>query len=461
MSEIIPPHSIEIEQAVLGSLMLYRDAFDLVEGLQPEHFYEPLHQAVFEIIRRLATSGKVTDALMVMQLVPTDAQVTGGLTVRQYVARLAAAAEIVQKVPDYARKVRDYFDRRRIMETVAHLSALNADDAIEVAAQGIELLDEIVADRSSTGVPAVTLGTSMVRAVEAAATAYQSQGKMLGLSYGLADLDQKTLGAQPGNLIVMAGRPGMGKTALAVCIARNLGIANHSGIIFSLEMVDTELSHRMIADQMYIDGRFFYSMIRSGKFADSVFMRIREAADYLSSLPIKIEQQPGLTVAQIAARARQMKRRGKLDWLMVDHLGLVSPSNRYQGNKVYEIGEITGKLKALAKELAIPIILLAQLSRTVETRDDKRPQLSDLRSSGDIEQDADVVMFLYREAYYLERKEPPQGSSEWLIWESEMKNIENKLEIEIAKQRSGPTGRIRLSCDIGANAIRSWSGDFS
>lgn len=460
MSEIIPPHSIEIEQSLLGSLLMYPDAFHLSEGLRSEHFFEPLHQAIFEVISTLSNQGKTVDALLVQQFLPKNAEVAG-MTVRQYVTRLVSVAEIIGTVKDYAAKVRDYADRREIMRVVDELSTMQVDEAVDMAAHGIERLDAIVADRSNATVNAVTLDESMVRAVDAAAVAYQNEGKMLGIPFGLRELDKKTLGAQEGNLIILAGRPGMGKTALAVSLARNMGIAGHPGVIYSLEMVDTELSQRMIADEMYDDGRFFYSMIRSGKFAESVFLRIREAASNLEKLPIKIEQQPSLTVAQIVSRARQLKRRGKLKWMMVDHLGLVKPSNRYQGNKVYEIGEITGTLKAAAKELGIPIILLCQLSRTVETRDDKRPQLSDLRSSGDIEQDADVVMFLYREAYYLDRKEPPQGSTEWNIWESEMRACETKMEVEIAKQRSGPTGRITLKCDIGANAIRNWEGDFS
>lgn len=775
------PHALEIEQELLGAVLLNNASFSKVDDVvQPEYFYEPVHQHIWQICADLIRSGKLASPLTIKPFLPIDLDL-GGVSLSAYIARLAAAATTVTKVRDYALIVRELFAKRLIGETAKEMLPQPDRESAEVASWVVERMDQVIGAQLAESVRGVSIEASVTRAIDAAAMAYQNEGAITGLSYGWRDLDQRTLGAHRGNLIVVAGRPGMGKfqpvhspvltpsgwrrmgdlrvgdmvisqdglrvpitgvfpqgrrdvyrvtfsdgrstlagaehlwevhskhwraprvidtvevmrlldlvryrkwlhvplyngrgfadtdlpvppytlgawlgdgsapagritkpdreifdrivgegyslgapgptrtvigltrdlrkagvldlnswarfipqayftasfeqrlallnglvdtdgtvepsgtirycsssyvlaqdvqrlarslggvckiskkttthrdayiltirhpepylivtlprkaarlprryqygdrlklridkvelvgqdecqcisidhprglyvtddyavthnTALAVSMARNFGMSGRKVMIYSAEMVDTELTQRMIADQMFDEGRFFYSQIRSGKFHANVFDRIKDAGQFLATLPIRIEQQPQLTVAQIAARARQMKARSGLDVLVVDHIGLVRASSRYAGNKVYETGEITGSLKAIAKELDIVVIALAQIVRGVDARDDKRPQLSDLRNSGDIEQDADTVLLLYREAYYLSRKEPPAGSAEYILWEQGMNACANRLDVEVAKQRSGPVGPVKLFCDIGANAIRNWQGDFA
>lgn len=455
------PFDVETEQALLGAVLMHNGIYPHVsEIVEADHFYEPIHRHIWQICADLIPQGKLATPATIKPFIPEDIDL-GGVTLREYIARLAAASVSITEAPHFAKIVRELYDKRIIGETALEMAPRAEGSASDIASWVVERMDTVIAANSSAGTRGVTIAQSVAAAVDAAAHAYESDGKMIGLSYGLSDIDQKTLGAQNGNLIVLAGRPGMGKTALAVCIARNLGVAGKRVLFYSAEMMDIELTQRMITDQMYDEGRFFYSMLRSGKFHDNMFHRIRDAGEYLATLPIRIEQQPQLTITQLATRARQMKARGGLDAMFVDHIGLMKASGRYAGNKVNETGEITGGLKALAKDLNIPIFALAQIVRGVDAREDKRPQLSDLRNSGDIEQDADTVLLLYREAYYLDRKEPPGGSAEFIIWEKEMEGVANLLEVEIAKQRSGPTARVKLHCEIGANAIRNWRGDFS
>ena len=464
------PFSIETEQELLGCILINNAAFEVVQGIvEAGHFFEILHQQLFEIIAALIKAGKTASPVTVKTFLPSDHDI-GGKTVSQYLALLAANATTILNARDFAMTIRDLADRRLIAEVAKSLDPKNAVDAAELAAWGVEQLDGIVAQRSHNGAPAVTMKQAVVRAVDATAHAYQNDGKLTGLPYGLSELDHKTLGAQRGELIVIAGRAGMGKTAIGLGVTRNLGKSGFKGMFVSLEMGDVALTQRMLSDEMYDTGKLSYWQIRSGRYHEREFQWLTDAADRLAELPIKIEQQPQLTVSQIGARARQMKRRGGLDFMTVDHLGLVRASDRYAGNKVNETGETTGALKAIAKELDIPVFLLAQVNRGVESRDDKRPGLSDLRSSGDIEQDADTVMFLYREAYYLGLKEPRAGTPEFDIWTMKMEECWDTLEVIVAKQRSGPVGTVKLKCDIAHNAIRNlhqddglpaMSGDFA
>lgn len=464
------PFSIETEQELLGCILVNNAAFEVAQGIvEAGHFFENLHQQLFEIIAALIKSGKTASPVTVKVFLSSDHDI-GGKTVSQYLALLAANATTIVNARDFAMTIRDLADRRLIAEVAKSLDPKNAVDAAELAAWGVEQLDSVVAQRSHNGAPAVTMKQAVTRALDATANAYQNDGKITGLPYGLSDLDYKTLGAQRGELVIMAGRPGMGKTALALGISRTLAKVGFRGQFDSLEMGDVALAQRMISDEMFDTRKLSYWQIRSGRYRAEEFDGIRDAVQRLEELPIKIEQQSGLTVSQIGARARQMKRRGGLDFIVVDHLGLVAPSDRYRGNKNNEIGETTGALKALAKELDIPVFLLAQLSRAVESRDNKRPTLADLRDSGNIEQDADTVIFLYREAYYLGLKEPTPGTPEFDIWTMKMEECWDQLEIIVAKQRSGPVGTVKVRCDIAHNAIRNRieddglpaiSGDFA
>lgn len=450
------PHDVQVEQELLGALLVYNSIFPLVAArVKDEDFFEPLHQEIFRVIGQLTAFKKPATPTTIGAFLPKDVEV-GGKSLKAYLALLATVATPAVSAPDFAGIVKDLADYRKIVLVTEDMTMLRGTvDPVEIATAAIDRLAEIVADRGSAGSAAVTMRESVGRAVEATAQAYQNSGKVRGLSYGLAALDDRTLGAAAGELVVIAGRPGMGKTALALGIARNIALAGHSVFFYSAEMVDVDLTQRMIADHMWQPGkRMTYWQMASGRFHENIFQRVVDAGRELAELPIRIEQQPGLTVSDIAARARHWKQRHGLKAMVVDHLGLVKASSRYAGNKVNETGEITTGLKALAKELEVPIFLLCQINRGVESRDDKRPVLSDLRNSGDIEQDADSVLILYRPAYYLAKKEPPAGSAEFLIWTREMEAVEHRLDVAIEKQRRGPVGVVRLFCDIACNVVR-------
>ncbi len=455
------PFDLTCEQQLIGAILLNNEAYQVVEEIvEANHFHEPIHQQLFEICVTLIKAGKLASPITVKPFLPSDHDI-GGMKVSQYLAHLAAEATTVINAKDFAQVIRDLADIRSIGNVAEELRPRGGIDPVEVAAWGVDQLDSIVSGRALASVRAMTMPQTLTRAVDAAAVAYQNSGKLVGLPYGLTDLDTKMLGAQRGHLIVIAARPSMGKSAFALSISRNMAKAGHHGVFYSLEMGDVELSQRMIADEMFADGRMTYWQIRSGRFHESVFRRITEAAERLGRLPLVIEQQPGLSVSQIAARARQRKRRGQLDFMVVDHLGLISSSGRYSGSRVNEIGEMTAALKGLAKELDCALFLLSQLNRGVEGREDKRPRMADLRESGSIEQDADVVIMLYRKAYYLERSEPALGSAEHLVWQKELESCHNELQCLVEKQRSGPVGTVKLFCDIGANAIRDLSNNLS
>jgi replicative DNA helicase len=287
----------------------------------------------------------------------------------------------------------------------------------------------------------------------------QNPGVLSGISTGLTTLDAKTGGYQRGELTIVAGRPGMGKSGFGISSARQSGAAVH---YFSLEMTPEALTARALTDAIY-DHRdpVAYFDVIAGRFADDAqAQRIIDAQRELR-LPIKIDAQAGLSVQQIAARARRqqqfLQRKGEddLDLVVVDHLHLVRASDRYRGNRVSELTEISAGLKALAKELNVAVVALAQLNRSLESRDDKRPTLSDLRDSGSIEQDADLVLLLYREAYYLDRPCAKPKDDDARV--ARLIEVRNKLEIDVAKARNGPTGIVPLFYDVACNAIRNWS----
>lgn len=449
------PISIEAEQALLGAILLNNDALTRVSDIiEPQHFSESLHGHLFEVLTTLIGAGKLANPITVQTFLPM--QIEGmDLSVGQYVARLAAESTTIINAPDYARHIRELADRREIGNIAMQMTPLGPTEAAQLAAEAIEQLDGIVS-KASTALPQVDMDTAMTQAVDAIAKAYQNDNKIIGIPTGLADVDHKTGGFTRGNLVILAGRPGMGKSAALIAMLRQSAKRDFKSLMASLEMSSEELAQRMISDALFDMNceNVPYSNLRTGSFHERLFPLIIEAATSNRALPIKVEEQPYLTMSQIATRARRMKRKGGLDILAIDHLDLVKPSGRYQGNKVYELGEITAACKALAKELDIVVILLCQLSRDVEKREDKRPILADLRSSGSIEQDADTVIFLYRPAYYLQNTEPAAGTPEFLKWQEDMAAAHNKLFAIIAKQRMGPTGTIELFCDIGSNAVR-------
>lgn len=451
------PVAIEAEQTVLGCLLSNPDAFDRISGvLEPQHFFDPLHRTIFEIISTLLSAGKIASIRTVPSFLPERID-NLNMTAKAYIARIALEALPPQVAVEYAKHVREMADRRRISEIATQMVPDAATDAAQLAAEAIEALDTIIVSNASAALPAASMANVMVRTVDKIAQAYANENKIVGIPTGLRDLDAKMGGMQRGNLVLLAGRPGMGKSAVALNFIRNSARKDYRTLMFSKEMPADELGERMISDYIFDlpCANLPYRFLRTGNFHEQLFEYVREAAEAHSRLPIDVEEQPGLTMSQIATRARRYKRKHrKLDILCIDHLGLIKPSERYRGNRVNEIMEITGGLKALAKELDCVVLLLSQLSREVEKREDKRPILADLRDSGSIEQDADTVIFLFREEYYLSSSEPRPGTPEHLEWQQKIEAAHNKLVAIIAKQRMGPTGSLDLFCDIGNNAIR-------
>jgi replicative DNA helicase len=457
------PHNIEAEQALLGAILVNNEAlYRVSDFLEARHFFEPIHQKIYELASQLVRAGKVASPVTLKTFLPGDADI-GGLTVNQYLARLAAEATTVINAQDYGRTIYDLSVRRSLIVIGEDIVNEAYDAPVDFApAKQIEeaerkLYEVAESGRYEGGFQAFS--QAITTAVDLAAKAYQRDGKLSGIASGLNDLDHKMGGLQPSDLIIVAGRPGMGKTALATNIAYNIAKAwqgevrpdghittVNGGIVgfFSLEMSADQLATRILAERTGIPS----STIRRGGISEADFEVIRDVSLELQNMKFFVDDTGGLSIAQLTARARRLKRQRGLDLLVIDYIQLLSGSSkRAQEGRVQEITEITTSLKALAKELSVPIIALSQLSRQVENRDDKRPQLSDLRESGSIEQDADVVLFVYREEYYLQSKEPRAGTDEHAKWQIEMDQAHGKAEVIIGKQRHGPTGTVALQFD--------------
>lgn len=446
-------HSIAAEQELLGALLMNSGVMPLVESILDEsHFFERIHGQIYAVCRQLFAMGKTVNPITIQPFVPANIDMGGSTTARQYIAKLAASATTIINAPDYARIIRDFADARELARIGDELQPRAGESPMDRASAAMDALSDMLASRETAATAGVNMDAATTRAMDFTATAYQKDGALSGIGFGLRQLDYKTLGAQAGELTIIAGRPSSGKTSLAVSAALNIAKAGRKVRFESLEMGDVSLTHRLIADDLFDDYRMTYHAMRSGRFKAVEFEEMLAAAKRIAKLPIRIEQPVGLTMAQLSGRVRQWKRRHGLDILFIDHLGYFRLPGR--GNNVTEIGDVTKGLKGLARELEIPVILLCQLSRSVETREDKRPTLSDIRASGNIEEDADVVMMIYREAYYLERKEPRPGTPEHEIWQNAMQEALNKMTVIVEKNRSGPIGSVNLFCDIGANAIR-------
>jgi len=467
------PHNLEAEQALLGSLMFDNAVFErLSDRLRGSHFYEPFHQRLFDAIEDHIRQGLLAEPTILMERFKQDPafQEFGGL---RYLADLVDRAPPAANAPDYARVVYDLALRRDLIRIGGEIikEAPNpetpADEQIEQAEQTLYSLAE-------TGKPSsgfVSFSHALSGAVEMAGEAYQREGKLAGLATRLDDLDQKLGGLHPSDLLILAGRPSMGKTALATNIAFNVA-RNYrweptpeggrktvdGGVVafYSLEMSAEQLAMRILADASGVSS----DKLRKGEIDASDFGKIRDAAIEIGESPLYIDATGGLSISKLAARARRLKRmENGLDLIVVDYLQLVTTGDNSQKNRVQEVSEITGGLKALAKELNVPIIALSQLSRQVEQREDKRPQLSDLRESGSIEQDADCVMFVYRESYYLGRAEPREGTEEHLKWQEDMDRLQHQAEVVIGKQRHGPIGIVKLAFDSNTTRFGNLAHD--
>jgi replicative DNA helicase len=454
------PHNIEAEQSLLGAILVNNDAFYRVSDfLEPKHFFEPIHQTIFETAGSLIRMGKVATPVTLKTFLPADIDL-GGITVGQYLARLAAEATTIINAQDYGRTIYELSLRRDLIRIGEDMVNVAFDAPVDFAPRAqIEDAERRLYELAESGRydgGFQRFAQAMKVALDMAANAYQRDGKLSGIATGLRDLDSKMGGLQRSDLIIVAGRPGMGKTALATNIAYNIARAHkdevqvdgtrktiNGGIVgfFSCEMSAEQLATRILAEQT----RIASSMIRRGGIKQDEFDRIRDYTIELEHLPLFVDETGGLSISQLTARARRLKRQKGLDVIVVDYIQLLQGSGkRGNDNRVQEVTEITTSLKALAKEINVPVIALSQLSRQVENRDDKHPQLSDLRESGSIEQDADVVLFVYREEYYLQNKEPKPGTPEHEKWQLEMELALGKAEVIIAKQRHGPTGTVKL-----------------
>jgi len=454
------PHNIEAEQALLGALLVNNDVYDRVANLINEtHFFDPVHGRIFEIAAQRIQKNALASPVTLKAFLEDDPGLAelGGPA---YLARLAGAAISVFAARDYAQMIYDLAIRRDLIAIGQEISGKAAKveiqsepkDQIVEAEQRLYQLGE----QGSTDSGFQSFLKAVTDAVQVANAAYMRDGGMAGISTGLIDMDKKLGGLHKSDLLILAGRPSMGKTSLATNIAYNIAKAYKTGLLpdgsegaieggvvgfYSLEMSAEQLAARILSEAAEVPSE----QIRRGDMTETEFRRFVEAAKSLESCPLYIDDTPALPISQLAARARRLKRTHGLDVLVVDYLQLVRPA-RAKDSRVNEVSEITQGLKAIAKELDIPVVALSQLSRQVENRDDKRPQLSDLRESGSIEQDADVVMFVFREEYYKEREKPGDHDVEAMMkWQEEMEHLHGRAEILIGKQRHGPIGSIELS----------------
>lgn len=456
----LAPHNVEAEQALLGAILVNNEAFYRVSDfLIPEHFYEPIHREIYEIIAKVIRAGRTATPITLKTHLPDT--LTADMSMSQYLARLAAEATTVINAADYGQTVYDLAIRRNLIQIGEEMvSTAYHSEVEETANKQIEEAEKQLFDLAEKGRydgGFQPFNEALKQAITMAGEAYSRDGTLSGTATGLSDLDRLMGGLQRSDLIILAARPAMGKTSLATNIAFHVARSwkgdvtpdGHKKTVdggqvgfFSLEMSAEQLATRILAEQAEISS----SDIRRGNIHESQFSRLVDVSNLMSTVPLYIDDTGGISVAQLAARARRLKRQKGLDLLIVDYLQLLSGSSKKANeNRVQELTEITTTLKALAKELEVPIIALSQLSRQVENRDDKHPQLADLRESGSIEQDADVVLFVYREEYYLKNKEPKEGTPEHLAWQGEMEQVHGKAEVIIGKQRHGPTGTVQLS----------------
>jgi replicative DNA helicase len=413
---------------LLGAVLINNQAFACVENLvSTEDFFEPIHCKIFEVCATLIGAGKLANPITLKTYLPADLDIAG-ITLGQYFARLVAEATTVINAPDYAKTVRDLANRRRMILVaeagIAALKATAADVSPEqIAADMTDSLDEISTGDVPQTVRAVSIGDAGREELNRLSAVMQGGRGPIGITWGLAELDQRTDGIHRGELSICAGRLGMCKSGLGVHVALSAAKNAHSVHYWSGEMTKDALSQRALTSMVFqISGkRTAYSDLRTGRgVTDEQFYLLRDALDRLDALPINLDSQPNLSIAQIAMRARRRKQKKGLDLLILDHLHKVRPADRYRGDPTAEIAEISNACAALAKELNIGVLALCQLSRALESREDKRPQLSDLRQSGSLEQDADVVLFPFREAYYLLQREPPVDSVNHSAWEHKL-----------------------------------------
>ena len=444
------PNNIEAEQSVIGSILVSNDILDDVSPIiNYTKFYDPIHQKIFLAIENLISKGMLANPITLKNYFENDKNLIE-LEGHEYLVKITKFSTSLRQAIEYAKIIYDMHVRRELIKisetTIDNASNKNIDLPGEKIIEDSEKLLFDLAERGSFSKSFVKFDAALNQTIEMASRAFKSTEGIVGVPTGLTDLDDRLGGLHNQDLVIIGGRPSMGKTALATNIAfhaakniQDKGLKS-SVAFFSLEMSSEQLSTRILSEQSRIKS----NDIRRGKISEEQFDKFIETSKNISELPLYIDETPAISIAAISNRARRIKRLFGCELVVVDYIQLMKATNIRNEGRVQEISEITQGLKALAKELNVPVLAVSQLSRAVEQRDDKKPQLSDLRESGSIEQDADVVMFVYREAYYLERKEPRPATVEHAEWQNKMNEISILAEIMIGKQRHGPTGNIKV-----------------
>ena len=442
------PNNIEAEQAVIGSILVSNDIFDEISTyISSENFYDPMHQKIFEAIESLVYKGMLANPITLKNYFE---DVKDDLNVPEYLVKITKFSTSVRQAIEYSKIVYDMYVRRELVKISeqtmdsAKLTELDTSGQTIIEKTEKSLFD--LAEKGSSNSNLVKFDEAMKQTIEMASAAYKNEEGIVGVPTGLRDLDDKLGGLHQSDLIIIAGRPSMGKTSLATNIAFNAAqklqdSGKKSSIaFFSLEMSSEQLSTRIISEQARISS----NDIRRGRISDEQFDKFLETSKNIAELPLYIDETPAISIAAMSNRARRIKRLHGLDMIVVDYIQLMRGTTYNKDGRVQEISQITQGLKAIAKELGVPVVALSQLSRQVEQRDDHKPQLADLRESGSIEQDADVVMFVYREGYYLSRKEPREATVEHAEWQAKMNEVAHLAQIIIGKQRHGPIGNVTL-----------------
>jgi len=444
------PNNIEAEQSVIGSILVSNDILDDVSPIiNYTKFYDPIHQKIFLAIENLISKGMLANPITLKNYFENDKNLIE-LEGHEYLVKITKFSTSLRQAIEYAKIIYDMHVRRELIKisetTIDNASNKNIDLPGEKIIEDSEKLLFDLAERGSFSKSFIKFDAALNQTIEMASRAFKSTEGIVGVPTGLTDLDDRLGGLHNQDLVIIGGRPSMGKTALATNIAfhaakniQDKGLKS-SVAFFSLEMSSEQLSTRILSEQSRIKS----NDIRRGKISEEQFDKFIETSKNISELPLYIDETPAISIAAISNRARRIKRLFGCELVVVDYIQLMRATNIRSEGRVQEISEITQGLKALAKELNVPVLAVSQLSRAVEQRDDKKPQLSDLRESGSIEQDADVVMFVYREAYYLERKEPRPATVEHAEWQNKMNEISILAEIMIGKQRHGPTGNIKV-----------------
>jgi len=442
------PNNIEAEQSVIGSILVTNEIFDEINSIISNvNFYDPMHQKIFNAIESMIYKGLLANPITLKNYFENEKD---EINIPEYLVKITKFSTSVRQAIEYSKIIYDMFVRRELIKISDQIIDDAKENDLNITGQNIiensEKLLYDLAEKGTFNSSLIKFDDAMKQTIEMASAAYKNEGGIVGVPTGLRDLDDKLGGLHQSDLVIIAGRPSMGKTSLATNIAFNASKniqesgSKSSVAFFSLEMSSEQLSTRIISEQARIGS----NDIRRGRISDEQFDQFLETSKNISELPLFIDETPAISIAAMSNRSRRIKRLHGLDLIVVDYIQLMKGSLNNKDGRVQEISQITQGLKAIAKELGVPVLALSQLSRQVEQRDDHKPQLADLRESGSIEQDADVVMFVYREGYYLQRKEPREATVEHAEWQAKMNEVAHLAEIIIGKQRHGPIGKVTL-----------------